>query len=196
MPVAEREIPLLAQALGKILTAIREAGGRCALIGGVAGAIHGAQRATRDLDLLLSIDKIRIPEFLKALGRYGFEFDESKVRRELSEDGFSRVFYRALPVDLLMPLLPFFQKALERAAPQETLVGLASVITPEDLILFKLTAFRARDQEDIKMLLAANMNALDMDYISSWKGRLHPASDDRWARLEEWWRKASQEEPG
>ena len=38
-----------------------------AVMGGLAASFHGSQRATHDLDILIAVEKIRLPDFLKIL---------------------------------------------------------------------------------------------------------------------------------
>ena len=39
------------------------------------------------------------------------------------------------------------------------------MLSPEGLIVTKLVSFRPQDQEDIRVLLAANRNTIDLDSI-------------------------------
>jgi predicted nucleotidyltransferase len=61
------------------------------------------------------------------------------------------------------------------------------VVSAEDLILFKLIAFRPQDQEDIRALLAIKgRDGLRLDYIRQGAARLAKAEDPKLRQLEDW----------
>lgn len=56
------------------------------------------------------------------------------------------------------------------------------IVTPEDLIIYKLIAGRARDYEAVAAILGT-VQGLDIAYILDWLGQLGFA--DRWIRAEQ-----------
>lgn len=142
--------------LKAVLAALKERGIDYALCGGVALAIHGAPRATQDIDLLVR------PEDLGPL---------SEVARAC---GFT---LEALPMDFangitvkrftkLIDRQPFMLDALLVSPPIEKVWagrikvafdgGTISVVSREGLIALKLAAARPQDIADIKRLDEAN----------------------------------------
>jgi len=80
---------------GKFLTLLSAAGVRFIIIGGVAGNVRGAARATFDLDLVYARDRDNIQRLVAALKPYSpylrgappglpFVFDEKSVRNGLN----------------------------------------------------------------------------------------------------------------
>jgi PAS domain-containing protein len=67
---------------------------------------------------------------------------------------------------LNQPVLPLYVHALESASPFPWTEGHSvRVVSPEGLIVTKLVSFRPQDQEDIRTLLAANRDDIDVDSI-------------------------------
>lgn len=67
---------LLGELIG-VSQALREAGVEHAVCGGMAMAVHGFARATRDLEILVPID--RAPEAEQAAGRAGFTLSAGEI---------------------------------------------------------------------------------------------------------------------
>ena len=92
---AASDLVLLAQALTTF-------GVEYALIGGVAMAVHGFSRATKDIDLLLPIDADNNTRLLQALASI---FDNAKalgaLRREWMDKGHSTALEGEIHIDLL-----------------------------------------------------------------------------------------------
>ncbi len=76
---------------------------------------------------------------------------------------------RGRKVDLIAAETPFQHNALDRAVD--------GVITAEDVIVFKLLAWRPRDRDDIASILEAGQQ-LDEAYIERWAGEWEVT--DRW----------------
>ena len=56
------------------------------------------------------------------------------------------------------------------------------IVTPEDLIVYKLLAGRARDYEAVAAMMRT-LETIDTAYVCGWLDQSGPA--DRWARAEE-----------
>jgi predicted nucleotidyltransferase len=177
--VDERLEPKLATALRKAIKTFEAEGIKYALIGGIAAVIYGSERSTMDVDLLFALEKIRLPQALRHFKKEGFEFSEKEVLQELSKDGLSHIKYADITIDLLIPILPFFQMALNRAKKIALFDFEAFVVTPQDLIVFKLLSLRPEDKMDIEIITAIYGKKLDIGYIKDWLERMVPASDER-----------------
>jgi len=128
--LAEVVSPAILKRAGEVSALLRELGVPHALIGGLAVGIHGHPRATKDVDFLV--------------GREAFASTEPFLvyREELKE--LARVGetdFMSVPSD--HPGLAA-ELRLEEGIP---------VISLRGLVLMKLSAFRARDQEDVRTLL-------------------------------------------
>lgn len=142
-----------------LLSALDAANVEYALCGALALAVHGAPRATRDIDLIArKEDHDRIRELARGLG-YVFE----ALPMQFSGSGIEVQRYSKL-VDgrpLMLDLL-WLDAKLEtvwndrvRLAWRE---GTLSVVSREGLITLKLTAGRPQDLVDIQSLTAAEGN--------------------------------------
>ena len=63
------------------------------------------------------------------------------------------------------PLLPLFQRILERAKWEEIGGRPIRVADAEGLLVLKLIAMRPQDQQDIQGILTANRGSLDLDWV-------------------------------
>lgn len=123
-----------------------------AVVGALAVAIHGAPRATTDIDLLVVADDV--PRALEVARGQGFAFealpmrfrDGMELRRTSKIEGAD-----TLTLDLILVddnLLP----AWESRVSVETEWGPIRVVSREALIRMKAAAGRARDLGDIASL--------------------------------------------
>lgn len=155
--VAERIglTPLLAalRAIAAWLDASRTRG---AIIGGVAASLLGRPRLTGDIDALVLLDDDAWEDFLAAGAAHGI-----RARRPdaLSFARRNRVLLlrhepSGIDIDVSVALLPFEHELIARAR-RRRVGGIAVPIpTPEDLVVMKAIAHRARDLGDIEGIVA------------------------------------------
>jgi len=136
-----------------------------ALIGGLGVAFRGPIRATRDIDLLVTIPQLQLPVLLNALVQGGFRLDIAQAIGIWNRDHLLDFSFGSVRVDWLKAVLPAFEHILSRARWEQIGDRRIRVADAEGLLLLKLIAFRARDQEDIKGILAANSGSLDLDWV-------------------------------
>jgi hypothetical protein len=132
-----------------------------ALIGGMALASHGVLRGTRDIDFL--VDAADGDTVDRALKRLGYECAHRSTDAATYVRGSERI-------DLLYAHRPIARKLLGGARAVEGALGRLRVVSGEGLIAFKLQAIvndpaRTQDLEDIRALLRANLDSLDMDEV-------------------------------
>lgn len=139
---------------------------RYALVGGLAAMLRGRPRFTSDVDFLLDVPQLALPGLLDDLVAAGFDLDPAKVIREYVRQHITAFHYGMIRIDWLKPVLPLYSRALADASgvtwPADRPLKVA---TPEGLILTKLVAYRPQDLEDIKVLLAANRDTIDLNLI-------------------------------
>lgn len=151
----------------RLSRALREAGVRHAIAGGLAVAAHGHARATTDIDLVIDAGAEAVKRAREAAASIG----ALQTRRAIVR--FKRVALlrvliapddspEPIPVDLLLP--PAELPALfDRARVAKLRDGAAPIVSVEDLILLKLFRASPTDLADIRALAAAN--ALDRAYL-------------------------------
>jgi len=129
-----------------------------ALIGGLALAAHKVVRATRDVDFLADAeDAARLHDMLVDLGYRCIHRSQDAANYVRGEEG----------LDLLYAHRPEARRLLSEAEERDTGIGRLRVVSAEGLVGFKLQGYtndpaRLRDLDDIRALLRANRDTLDM----------------------------------
>jgi hypothetical protein len=137
-----------------------------ALIGGLSVAFRGNKRSTEDADFLLHVPAIELPGVLQDLETAGCRFDQLAAIRQWNSDGILVIRWPSgVQVDLLKPVVPILHRVLQRAKTEKFGHQTLRVVDAEGLLLLKLIAFRPLDQEDIRGILLANANRLDLDWV-------------------------------
>lgn len=150
--------------------ALEGAGIPAAAYGGLALAVYGEPRETRDADL--AIAGASAPEVAEALAGTGVQVTTSF---EWVRFGGHRVTRFALigggalnTVDLVEPRAAWFAElALQRSMVGTLRDKTLAVLSPEDFVLFKVLSTRERDLEDARTVVAALAGALDLVSIEA-----------------------------
>lgn len=154
-------MPRLVDQIKQAVAAFRGSKSEPALIGGLALAAHQVVRATRDIDFLADADDAdHLHEILLGLGYRCVHRSEDAANYLREEEG----------LDLLYAHRPVARRLLTEAVERDTIMGPLRVISAEGLIGFKLQALvnnpsRARDLQDIRDLLCAQGNQLNMSEV-------------------------------
>ena len=139
------------------------------VIGGLAVALLGRPRVTRDVDAMILLAEGLWPAFLDAGSAFGF------VPRQPDTLAFARearvLLLRHQPtgidVDIALGCLPFEEEAVARATALQVGGVTVPLPTPEDLVIMKAVAHRERDLLDIDGLLVAHPD-LDLSRVRRW----------------------------
>jgi predicted nucleotidyltransferase len=201
MPTSSSPIPSeLLETLGLLAQVLDARQTRYALIGGLGVAVHGAIRATRDVDMVLSVPQIELPRLLESLGDHGCQLDLYKSVAAWRDENMLGFSFGPVRVDWIKAVIPAFERILDRARWEDLGGVRVCVADPEGLILLKLIAFRARDQEDIRSILAANPGGLDLDWVRQQWCELTTPGDPRTGEFErlvgEFYRQSPPTKPG
>jgi hypothetical protein len=171
--------------LSHVWNVIEPLGHPCALMGGLALAVWSHPRSTRDVDLLLGIDRAHIDVIVKKLQSQGCRPKKMPLLHVVGDHSFVHLLYTPpgefyeVQFDLLLAESPLQKSALNRCV-QRTVEGIdrpIKVLDCNDLILFKLLAGRLIDRADAAMLLRENRDTLDMQYLSRWIEQLDLKGD-------------------
>jgi hypothetical protein len=137
-----------------------------ALIGGLAASLRGEPRVTGDVDLVIQADVDRVLELADQLDGTTFKPLFSDIADVIRRSFILPLRHRAtnIKVDLSLGLSGFEQQTIVRATPVEVAGSIVAVATAEDLLILKVLAGRAQDEEDIRGIITAHGNALDWAY--------------------------------
>jgi hypothetical protein len=142
---------------------------RGVVIGGLAASVLGEARYTEDIDALFLLSIQDIPVFLEAAKQ-----EDIEPRIENAADFARRVRVLLLRhiltntnIDISLGLMPFKEQVIERSSIHDFDDTLQIRLpTPEDLIIMKAIANRAKDYEDIRTLVKKYQN-LDLGHIQN-----------------------------
>jgi hypothetical protein len=143
------------------------------VIGGLAVALLGRPRVTRDVDALVLVPEEKWATFLKRGQASGFiarlpdALDFARQNRVL----LLRHSATELEIDISFGNLPFEIEAVQRAKRIRLAGTTVPLATAEDLIVMKAIAHRERDLLDIEGLLDVHPK-LDFKRIRYWVGEL------------------------
>ena len=136
-----------------------------AVIGGITVTVWGIIRATRDVDL-----KVLVPDIDYAAVRAAIRAAFPEQGRPHAPDNplIVSVNIAGIVVAFLLALPGYEEQIITRAVRCD-LGGLqAWVCAPEDLIIQKAVASRAKDWQDIEGVLIEQYDHLDLDYLEDW----------------------------
>ncbi len=139
------------------------------IIGGQAVLLYGEPRLTRDIDVTLGVDVDSLPKIMKITEGLNLKPLPSKIQDFVKK---TMVFpvkddSTGIRIDFIFSFTSYEKKAIKRAREisiKKTIVKFAS---PEDVIIHKIFAGRARDLDDVKFILLKNPS-VDLPYIRKW----------------------------
>lgn len=138
------------------------------LFGAQAASIWGRPRMTADIDITIELPSADVPSFIETMEQSGFALRISTG----VEDFISRTrvlpFVHTksnLPLDVVLAGPGLEDQFLARAQSR-TISGFEiPIISPEDLIITKILAQRAKDLEDVRGILLRRKGKLDLAII-------------------------------
>ena len=145
-----------------------------AIMGGIAVRAHGIPRPTFDVDFTLAVPRDRLATLFTAIEGLGYTIPEQHSSGWIDAVGGMplvkiRLYLegRGVDADVFLAETDFQQEVLERRIQTDVEGRRLDVITPEDLILFKLVASRPRDLIDVQDVLFMQ-GQLDEAYLRRW----------------------------
>jgi Nucleotidyltransferase of unknown function (DUF6036) len=156
----------LVLALRDVSSALREIRAPSMIIGGLAVIAGGFARYTHDVDAVVRGRDSDVKSVLEAFANHRIGFRDPDARRAAAEK--QVLFLRhesGVNVDVGFAWFPFEEQALDRAAQVDLNGVRVRVALPEDLILYKATAWRPQDQQDVLQLLLLHLNTIDVGRI-------------------------------
>ncbi len=160
---------------------------RYAILGGIAVCIYGEPRLTADIDVSIILDKERVGEFLKKAKKRGFRALIPNAKRIAKRTGVIPVGLkkgrRAGKFDIIIAENILEYTAIKRGRIKKIDSIRVRFISPEDLVIHKITSSRPRDIEDLKGILIRQRKRLDKRYIGHWLRKIDKANKSRLYRL-------------
>jgi predicted nucleotidyltransferase len=145
-----------------------------AVMGGIAVRAYAIPRATYDVDLTIAVERSQVPALFVALRELDFAipgpYETGWVDRIAGMPLLKLKRYyegKTLDVDLFLVESEFQKEVMKRRIQVDSEGRNYWMVTPEDLILFKLAADRPRDHVDVADVLFMQ-GELDIPYMQSW----------------------------
>jgi hypothetical protein len=157
----------MAGALRALAAALDEIPALSMIIGGIAVIAAGVPRETIDIDATILGRTSDLALVLEALARQQIVPRIADATRFAQER--QLLLLRHEPSGVTMEIsfawLPFEEEALSRAVTTDFSGVSLRVAIPEDLIVYKATAWRDRDRSDIERLLTLHGDQIDLDRV-------------------------------
>ena len=142
------------------------------LVGGLAAGLQGEPRITRNVDFLVTVNSGNIHRLARAAKDDGFDIEIDQAETQWHFSGFVRLWLgpkgRQTAVDPMALNSEFLREAAFRAQ-QIRFSGVAvAVASAEDMILFKVAAWRTKDIPDAEAIVQRQRDRLDLAYLRKW----------------------------
>ncbi len=154
--------------LARIARALDDARIDYMVIGGQAVLIHGEPRLTRDIDVTLGASLDRLDEVVQVVRRIGLEplvdpktFAPDTMVVPCSDPR------TEIRVDVVLADSPYEIEAMQRTVSVEMAGHPVRFASPEDLVIHKVIAGRARDLDDARSVVLRHP-ALDRELVRRW----------------------------
>jgi predicted nucleotidyltransferase len=142
------------------------------LVGGLAAGLQGQPRVTRDVDFMITLASQRVWHLTEAARKEGFDVDPHEAELHWEASGFIRLWLgppgKQVAVDLMACKSEFLREAAWRATQAQCMGRRVPIATPEDMILFKLSAYREKDIPDLRAIFLRHEKTLDREYLRRW----------------------------
>ncbi|HVF58492.1 MAG TPA: nucleotidyltransferase [Thermoanaerobaculia bacterium] len=157
----------LLEALAALAAVLRSLEAPSMVIGGIAVIAHGVPRLTVDIDATVWSEEVELERLLPALARHGIE---PRIRDALDFARRRQVLLlehqpSGTPLEITLASLPFEREALARAAILRVAGVEVSIVSAEDLVVYKAVAWRERDRSDLEELLALHGSTMNLERV-------------------------------
>jgi len=140
------------------------------IIGGQAVLLYGSPRLTRDIDITLGVDTDKFLVIEGICKRLGLKILPEKPENFAAE---TKVLPTEEPkikirVDFIFSFTPYETQAIKRTKKVLMDGYPVKFASCEDVIIHKMVAARAVDEEDVNNILIKNKGLIDLEYITGW----------------------------
>jgi len=182
------QIPTAPEIARRLADALEGARIPYAVGGAIAYGLHAPPRATNDVDLNVFVPADGLAAVFDALESSGAVIDRVPALASARERGDFVAHVSGMRVDVFVPSIALSRSAAARVRRAILLGRPISILSAEDLVLFKLLFFRAKDLSDVERLVLFQENRLDHRYVRDWLVEMVGEDDDRvetWDRFVE-----------
>lgn len=164
--------------LHAVITALNDAGVPHMVVGSFASTVHGAERSTQDIDILIDPTPESLEAFTSSLQHTDMYVSPSAQSALRERDQFNVISpSTGWKVDLIIRQDREFDRSrLARRQPVDLYGVQLWLASAEDTILAKLEWARMGESErqlhDVARVLKVKQDALDTEYISRWADAL------------------------
>jgi hypothetical protein len=156
----------VADAIAALAAVVQRLGVRWYLFGAQAALLYGAARVTADVDITVELGAREPEDLIRAFRKAGFGIRVRDARGFVATTRVLPLVHRrsAMPIDVVLAgpgLEELFFTRRRRRVVEGVRVPVAS---PEDIIVMKIIAGRAKDMDDVTGILAAQRK-LNVDLV-------------------------------
>jgi hypothetical protein len=155
----------------RAIDTIEKARIRYLVYGGIALPAWGDVITTQDLDLLVQMDEGEAARLIGAYREAGFHVPDNAEALFLI-DTWTRASLGGRDVDIAWGATEFDTTALDRAVTVRLYDREVPIASAEDLILYKLAAYRRKDLAHVEDIILRQGSRLDVAYLRTWAERL------------------------
>jgi len=150
------------------------------IIGGQAVLLYGEPRLTRDIDIILGINTDHIKELLEVVRELSLKPIPDDIESFVQQTMVLTVLDEetGIRVDFIFSFTPYETEAIKRARKIPILWQEVCFASPEDVIIHKIFAGRARDIEDVRTILLKNPDIYIL-YIKNRLREFDASSDEK-----------------
>lgn len=170
----------LDEALRDLVAGLKAAARPSMIIGGIAVIARGVMRLTRDIDATVVGGGTDLEALLKVLRRHGIVPRVENVVR-FAEQSHVLLLQHApsgIDVDLSVAWLPFELDAIAASDVISIHGARVPVARAEDLVIYKIAAWRPQDQQDVERLIALHGEHMDLERVRAFARDLATALED------------------
>ena len=170
------ETLLLDDKIIRIAQALDNADCPYAFGGAIALAYYAAPRATENIDLNLFVSPDEVDEPLAHLDRLGIH---NTGLPPAGDEEQLELHWDHTPIHVFLSYDPFHESCQTRSRTAPFSDGSISILSGEDLAIFKTIYDRAKDRTDVREILLSMSERMDIDYVLLWLTRIFGDTDPR-----------------
>lgn len=156
------------------------------IVGGIAASLLGKPRFTADLDAVILLSILDLPELIDAANEQGIAPRLADAEAFARKNRVLLLRHRAsgMNIDISLGVLPFETEMVARSQNLQIGSLYLRLPTPEDLIILKAVAHRSQDLADIQAIAASHPD-LDKEWVQYWVEQFGEALElpDLWEKI-------------